>query len=296
MCPVSAACERRGATRSYRWGDQGCCPEAKRRFWDKLMDGTHFVNGNCMCVWRGGLIHTRTTTSRGEALTLPSGGDKDNIHPKKPQLLTEPLPQSNSNDRGSNVIVLLPHTTILIGVTVPHSAVTAEKNQYAQLYKLRTLASSLSPPPPRLASPPLTTLWSKQSSSSETELLNCDANEHICWQRLTSSNKAASKFKASAVLVRRLSKWMMLLQRKVTCRREQWGDKSQCRFRERTSAPWMWFRVLINVLEKLPNLERWTLYHLGWKTLDSLLLFNHKRTLRLEIQLYLGNSLTWIST
>lgn len=67
----------------------------------------------------------------------------------------------------------------------------------------------------------LTTLWSNRSSRSETELLNCDANEHICWQRLRSSNNAASRFKASAVLVRKLSKWMILLQRKVTWKSKQ---------------------------------------------------------------------------
>lgn len=71
--------------------------------------------------------------------------------------------------------------------------------------------------------PSLTTLCSRRSSSSDTELLNWDANEHICWQRLRSSNNAASRFKASAVLVRKLSKWMILLQRKVT-----WKWKQEC--------------------------------------------------------------------
>lgn len=70
--------------------------------------------------------------------------------------------------------------------------------------------------------PVLTTLCSRRSSRSDTELLNWDAKEHICWQRLRRSNRAASRFSASAVLVRRLSKWMILLQRKVT-----WKSKPQ---------------------------------------------------------------------
>lgn len=90
--------------------------------------------------------------------------------------------------------------------------------------KVRTHDYSNSVVSPILPSPLLTTLWSRRSSSSETELLNCDANEHICWQRLRSSNNAASRFKASAVLVRKLSKWMILLQRKVT-----WKIKARVR-------------------------------------------------------------------
>lgn len=74
-----------------------------------------------------------------------------------------------------------------------------------------------------LLCPLLTTLCRRRSSRSDTELLNCDAKEHICWQRLRSSNSAASRFRASAVLVRKPSKWMILLQRKVTWKSKQEG-------------------------------------------------------------------------
>lgn len=61
-----------------------------------------------------------------------------------------------------------------------------------------------------------TSLCRSWSSSADTVLLNWAAYEHVCWQRFSSSNRAASMLRASGDRVRRPSKLRIVEHRNVT--------------------------------------------------------------------------------